>query len=93
MGNSECGMRNQARRAQLVLQTLDGDNRGKTHKPDSNSRSFPNKHERRGESRGGCRPDATFDSPLWAFFGYFLARQKVTTSRPQTRREQRKNPA
>ena len=32
-------------------------------------------------------------SPLWAFFGYFLARQKVTTSRPQTRWEQRKNPA
>ena len=89
--NAEFGIKRGGRESSSKLS--DGDNRGKAHKPDSNSRSFPNKHERRGESRGGCRPDATFDSPLWAFFGYFLARQKVTTSRPQTRREQRKNPA
>ena len=43
----------------------------------------------RGEFRGGCRPDSTFDSPLWALFGTFLSQQKVTTSPPQRRREQR----
>ncbi len=47
---------------------------------------------------GGGSPEeaevqtCTLFSPLWALFGSFLARQKGTTSRPQTRREQRKKP-
>jgi len=43
---------------------------------------------------GGGSPEeaevqtCTLFSPLWAFFGYFLARQKATTSPPQRRLEQ-----
>lgn len=51
MGNSECGIKRGGRESSS--KPSDGDNQGKAHKPDSNSRSFPNKHERRGESRGG----------------------------------------
>ena len=91
MGNSECGIKRGGRESSS--KPSDGDNRGKAHKPDSNSRSFPNKHERRGSPEGAEVQTCALFSPLWAFFGYFLARQKVTTSRPQTRWEQRKNPA
>ena len=51
MGNSECGIKRGGRESSS--KPSDGDNREKAHKPDSNSRSFPNKHERRGESIGG----------------------------------------
>ncbi|MFQ7072344.1 MAG: hypothetical protein ACLRUT_01715 [Christensenellales bacterium] len=43
-----------------------------------------------GSPEGAEIPALSLFSPLWAFFGYFLARQKVTTSPPQRRREQRK---
>ena len=45
-----------------------------------------------GSPEGAEVQTCTLFSPLWALFGYFLARQKVTTSPPQTRREQRKKP-
>ena len=45
-----------------------------------------------GSPEGAEVQTSTLFSPLWALFGYFLARQKGTTSRPQTRREQRKKP-
>ena len=53
------------------------------------SRSFPQGIL----AAGGCPEGAEIPalylfSPLWAFFGYFLSQQKVTTSRPQTRLEQ-----
>ena len=52
---------------------------------------FPARNGRGGGSPEGAEVQTcTLFSPLWALFGYFLARQKVTTSRPQTRREQRK---
>ena len=43
-----------------------------------------------GSPEGAEVQTRTLFSPLWALFGYFLARQKVTTSPPQRRREQRK---
>ena len=43
-----------------------------------------------GSPEGAEIPALYLFSPLWALFGYFLARQKVTTSPPQRRREQRK---
>ena len=46
-----------------------------------------------GSPEGAEVQTCTLFSPLWALFGYFLARQKVTTSRPQTRREQQKKTA
>ena len=53
---------------------------------------FPARNGRGGGSPEGAEVQTcTLFSPLWALFGYFLARQKVTTSRPQTRREQQKN--
>ena len=52
---------------------------------------FPARNGRGGGSPEGAEVQTcTLFSPLWALFGYFLARRKVTTSRPQTRREQRK---
>ena len=42
-----------------------------------------------GSPEGAEVQTRTLFSPLWALFGYFLARQKVTTSPPQRRREQR----
>ena len=41
-----------------------------------------------GSPEGAEVQTCTLFSPLWAFFGYFLARQKVTTSPPQRRLEQ-----
>ena len=49
-----------------------------------------------GNFHGGGSPEGavaqtwTFDSPLWAFFGYFLSQQKVTESLPQKRLKPRK---
>lgn len=49
-----------------------------------------------GNFHGGGSPEEavaqtwTFDSPLWAFFGYFLSQQKVTESLPQKRLKPRK---
>jgi len=59
--------------------------KGSADKPDSRRCSFPQEME----EAGGVQ-NCTLFSPLWALFGTFLARQKVTTLRPQTRREQRK---
>ena len=42
-----------------------------------------------GSPEGAEVQTCTLFSPLWALFGTFLARQKVTTSPPQRRREQR----
>ena len=65
--------------------------KGSADKPDSRRCSFPQEMEEAGGSPEGAEvQNCTLFSPLWALFGYFLARQKVTTSRPQTRREQRK---
>jgi hypothetical protein len=46
-----------------------------------------------GSPEGAEVQTCTLFSPLWALFGSFLARQKGTTSRPQTRREQQKKTA
>ena len=49
-----------------------------------------------GNFHGGGSPEGavaqtwTFDSPLWALFGYFLSQQKVTESLPQKRLKPRK---
>jgi hypothetical protein len=53
----------------------------------------PNKHGWRGSPEGAEVQTCTLFSPLWAFFGYFLARQKVTTSPPQRRLEQQEKTA
>ena len=42
-----------------------------------------------GSPEGAEVQTCTLFSPLWALFGTFLARQRVTTSPPQRRREQR----
>ena len=53
-------------------------------------------HIATGNFHGGGSPEGavaqtwTFDSPLWAFFGYFLSQQKVTESLPQKRLKPRK---
>ena len=60
----------------------------------ANSNSFPQEMAVTGGVQRGLKsPLFNFSAPLWALFGYFLSQQKVTTSRPQTRREQRKNQA
>ena len=46
-----------------------------------------------GSPEGAEVQTCTLFSPLWAFFGYFLARQKVTTSPPQRRLEQQEKTA
>jgi hypothetical protein len=46
-----------------------------------------------GSPEGAEVQTCTLFSPLWAFFGYFLARQKVTTSPPQRRQEQQEKTA
>ena len=43
-----------------------------------------------GSPEGAVAQTWTFDSPLWAFFGYFLSQQKVTESLPQKRLKPRK---
>ena len=48
------------------------------------------KLSRRGSPEGAVAQTWTFDSPLWAFFGYFLSQQKVTESLPQKRLKPRK---
>ena len=51
---------------------------------------FPARNGRGGGSPEGAEVQTcTLFSPLWAFFGTFLSQQKVTTSPPQRRREQR----
>ena len=42
-----------------------------------------------GSPEGAEVPTCTLFSPLWALFGTFLSQQKVTSSPPQRRREQR----
>ena len=42
-----------------------------------------------GSPEGAEVQTCTLFSPLWAFFGTFLSQQKVTSSPPQRRREQR----
>ena len=46
-----------------------------------------------GSPEGAEIPALYLFSPLWALFGYFLARQKVTTSPPQRRLEQQEKTA
>ena len=60
--------------------------KGSADKPTAAAALSRKKWKRRGSPEGAEVQTCT----LWALFGYFLARQKVTTSRPQTRREQRK---
>lgn len=47
------------------------------------------KWKRRGSPEGAEVQTCTLFSPLWALFGTFLSQQKVTSSPPQRRREQR----
>ncbi len=53
--------------------------KGSADKPDSRRCSFPQEMEEAGGSPEGAEVQTcTLFSPLWALFGYFLARQKVT---------------